>query len=178
MRRKTTLNIGQVICFSSWNDGSEGYEWKSRALSEKRSLALEFLGNVNKRVSIHDAIRLKADINKKAISNVSCPSFFSGIEGADEDEDQSDMSLCSLLGMLEGEIETDCITHLSPSDASLLKEEFLCDYDSSDTKRMAKWVNLRSETSDYQSYGAIPEGERSLWSAWYLRNIKAGKKPI
>nr|CCC93948.1 conserved hypothetical protein [Trypanosoma congolense IL3000] len=176
MRRIFTLTPVWGACFSSWDDGTEGYDWKARALAEKRSVALEFLGNVNKRVSIHDAIRLKADINKKAIHGVSMPTLFTRSDNIEDDE-LSDVDYNSLLEMIEGEIDTESMAYLSPSDVTLLREEFLNGDDPSDCKRLLNWSNLRSSMSDYQNYGSIPAGERNRWSAWYLRNVRSCKKP-
>ncbi|ORC85573.1 uncharacterized protein TM35_000341850 [Trypanosoma theileri] len=175
MRRKVVLPFLSGRWISSWNDGSDGYEWKSRALAEKRSLALEYLGDVSKRVQIHDAIRLKADVNRKAIEDTVIPNFFnSSDENQDDDIDRiGEIDYYSLLNMVEGEIDPDSLQHLSSSDASLLRNEFLEEDDSSEAKLLSKWINYRRDTADYQSYASVPEEERTEWSAWYLRNVRA-----
>ncbi|KAH9578072.1 hypothetical protein LSM04_004054 [Trypanosoma melophagium] len=177
MRRRLILPFLSGRWISSWNDGSEGYEWKSRALAEKRSLALEYLGDVSKRVQIHDAIRLKADVNRRAIENTVVPNFFNAIDESPNDgvDEIGEMDYYSLLNMIEGEIDPDSLQHLSSSDASLLRDEFLEDDDSNEAKLLTKWINYRRDIADYQSYAAVPEEERTEWSAWYLRNVRANQ---
>ncbi|KEG12674.1 hypothetical protein DQ04_01521010 [Trypanosoma grayi] len=173
MRRILVLQLGTARCLSTWDDGSEGYEWKSRALAEKRSLALEYLGNVSKRVQIHDSIRLKANVNREAIKNSTIPSFLGGDDKSYDDSEEIDYH--SLLQMVEGANDTDTLAYLSSSDASLLKDEFLQSDHAEEVKLLNQWVGLRRDVADYQNYAAKPDGERNAWSAWYLRNVRASK---
>ncbi|KAF8287778.1 hypothetical protein TcG_08274 [Trypanosoma cruzi] len=174
MRKKLVLPLSIGRGFSSWDDGSDGHEWKSRALAEKRLLALTYLGDVNKRVQIHDAIRLRGEVNKQAIRACELPTFFQTKENNEADNLQ-EIDYHSLLSMIEGEFEVDTLAHIAPSDASFLKTEFLqCD-DSAEVKLLGQWSNLRRDTADYNNYASIPDGERNAWSAWYLRNVRPGK---
>nr|CCC51778.1 conserved hypothetical protein [Trypanosoma vivax Y486] len=123
MRRRLKLKLDQLTCFSSWDDGNDGYSWKSRLLAEKRSTALEFMGNVNKRVQIHDAIRLKAEVNRRAIQKFDIPNFLTSSCSAEEHEPH-EINYDSLLAIMEGETDIDSIAHLSDSDVFLLREDF------------------------------------------------------
>ncbi|ESL11237.1 hypothetical protein TRSC58_01018 [Trypanosoma rangeli SC58] len=174
MRKKLVLPFPTGKFFSTWDDGPDGHEWKSRVLAEKRSLALAYLGDVNKRAQIHDAIRLKGEVNRQAIRACEMPKFFQA-DNADSSENLDCIDYQSLLDMVEGEFEFDTLSHVTSSDASLLKSEFLQNDDSTEMKLLSRWASLRRDIADYHTYAAIPDGERNLWSAWYLRNVRANK---
>lgn len=162
---------------SQWDNGSDGFEWKSRYLAEKRNVALEYLGDVNKRVPIHDAVRQKTAVNKRALLNASEGSseMFSG--PTDDPTERFPDSLKAIEAMIEElvaeEYFSDSLEHVTPRDAGLLPEEFLSN-SSSEAALLKKWMRIRQETAEYQSYASIPEAERTSWSAWYLRHVKSG----
>lgn len=47
-----------------WDDGSAGFEWKQRHLSEKRDMALSYMTDISRRQPIHDAIRVRSRLNR------------------------------------------------------------------------------------------------------------------
>lgn len=51
----------------AWDDGSSGYEWKSRLLAERRGMAMNYLGDVRKRVPIHKAVKMRAQLNRERL---------------------------------------------------------------------------------------------------------------
>lgn len=53
----------------AWDDGVAGYEWKKRLLSERRGMALDYLTDVRKRVPIHNAVRIRARLNRERLLN-------------------------------------------------------------------------------------------------------------
>lgn len=185
--RKYQLQVSCLACAAShrcisdhWNDGSDGYAWKSRNLQEKRALALEYLGDVKMRVPIHDAIRMRSDLNRKSLQKAgddissffAAPSDFDFDNSFDDGRSITDRIEAVIDRLLLDEFDGDDIAHVSQSDASLLQDEFF----GSDTERaksMKEWLKLRRETAEYQSYASIPEMERNDWSAWYLRSVRS-----
>lgn len=174
-----------VICkrsFSDFHDSSDGHAWKQRYLQERRDTALEFLGDVKKRVPIHDAIRQRASINRAAAKDVDCAQFFGDIafvgkEPSDDYASSSTSVVDELIDdlMLE-ENAVDRLQHIDLSDLPLLDNELLGD-DVTDEETLRRWLKLKRDTADYQSYASVPEGERNAWSAWYLRHVK-GKNGV
>ena len=61
--RACTSNSGD-----SWSP-EQDYRWKSRELNERRTLALDYLQNVNLRKPIHNAIRFRAQMNEERLKN-------------------------------------------------------------------------------------------------------------
>lgn len=167
--------IAAERCFSSFSDGSDGKEWKQRYLQERRETALEFLGDVKKRVPIHEAIRQRASINKKATSDIHCPTFFDTSFNRDDNTDTDDTHegvVDELLDdLLQDENAVDKLRHVNFSDLPLLDNELLGGGES-DEEMLRNWLRLKRDTADYQSYASIPESERTAWSAWYLRHVK------
>lgn len=167
--------------FSDYSDGSDGIEWKQRYLRERRDTALEYLGDIKKRVPIHDAVRLRASINRNATNSIHCPTLFhdqhyagDGGEGIDNGDNSTALIDGLLDDLLQDENAIDKLQHVDFSDLPLLDSELLGD-GASDEAMLRNWLKLKHDTADYQSYAAIPESERTAWSAWYLRHVK-GKK--
>jgi hypothetical protein len=160
---------------SEYSDGTDGFDWKQRYLQERRDTALEFLGDVKKRVPIHDAIRQRASINRKVTDDIHFPTLFDDIlnKKADiGDEGSSSDLIDSVLDeILQDENAIDRLQHVKFGDLPLLENEFL-DHSESDEATLRNWLKLKRDTADYRSYASIPESERTTWSAWYLRHVK------
>ncbi|KPI87060.1 hypothetical protein ABL78_3872 [Leptomonas seymouri] len=163
--------------FSQYSDGSDGVGWKQRYLQERRDIALEFLGDVKKRVPIHDAVRQRASINRKATGDIHCPTLFddsyssNGASGFDGNIIHTKLVDDLVDDLLQDENAMDKLQNVDFSDLPLLDSELLGD-DVSDEATLRNWLKLKRDTADYQSYASIPESERTAWSAWYLRHIK------
>lgn len=179
----TELSLPARRISNDWNDGSDGFAWKTRNLQEKRALALEYLGDVKKRVPIHDAIRMRADLSRSSLQTAredidsffSPSSEYSSTHGAAEFESNDDIAArldAVVRDLLADEHTEDTLLHVSPADRSFLKDEFFGS-DTELTKTMKEWLRLRRETAEYQSYMSIPEVERNSWSGWYLRNVRS-----
>ncbi|GET93737.1 hypothetical protein, conserved [Leishmania tarentolae] len=161
--------------FSSFSDGPNELQWKQRYLQERRDTAIEFLSDLKKRVPIHDAIRQRAIINRSAINEVHCAKVledagFTGDTPGDLDDSRSVVDEL-LDDLLLDENAADRLQHVDLGDVPLLKSELLGD-ETAGEETIRRWLKLKRETADYQSYASIPEGERSSWSAWYLRHVK------
>ncbi|CCW63244.1 unnamed protein product [Phytomonas sp. EM1] len=157
------------------NDGSDGYDWKVRDLQDKRALAMNYIGDIKKRVPIHDAIRIKAQINNKALDHNDGPSsLFEPISSLTEHEETYDdvrKYMETVINGLMDEFSGDILDSIHESDASLLKDEFFGD-EQTRSDCLQKWLKFRREVSDYQSYLSVPISEQNAWSAWYLRHVK------
>ncbi|CAJ1038719.1 hypothetical protein, conserved [Leishmania shawi] len=161
--------------FSSFSDGSDGFQWKQRYLQERRDTAMEFLSDLKKRVPIHDAIRQRAIINRSAIKEIHCAKIFEDLSSTGDipaDLNEGHSVIDELLDdLLLDECTADRLQHVDVGDVPLLEGELLGD-DAAGEETIRRWLKLKRDTADYQSYASIPEGERSSWSAWYLRHIK------
>ncbi|AYU84024.1 hypothetical protein, conserved [Leishmania donovani] len=161
--------------FSSFSEGSDEFQWKQRYLQERRDTAIEFLSDLKKRVPIHDAIRQRAIINRSATKEVHCAKVFEDISSIGDipaDLDDSRSVVDELLDdLLMDENAADRLQHVDLGDVPLLENELLGD-DAAGEGTIRRWLKLKRDTADYQSYASIPEGERSSWSAWYLRHVK------
>ncbi|CCW70051.1 unnamed protein product [Phytomonas sp. Hart1] len=178
MRRLNfTKSVSSVLSrFSSqWNNDSDGFDWKSRDLHEKRALAMSYIGDIKKRVPIHDAIRIKAQINKEALyCNEKPTSLFEPISSlTDHEETHEDVNkyFKTVIDDLLDEFSGDVLNSIPESDVSFLKNEFFGD-EKAESDCLQKWLKYRREIADYQSYLSIPISEQNVWSAWYLRHIK------
>ncbi|KAG5490801.1 hypothetical protein JKF63_00923 [Porcisia hertigi] len=173
--RSPVVLKGSRRVFSSFGDGSDGFQWKQRYLQERRDTAMEFLSNVKKRVPIHDAIRQRAAINRSAAKDIHCAKVFEDIAStgnAPTDLDDNRAVIDELIDdLLLDENAADRLQHVDLSDIPLLENE-LFDNDASSEETIRRWLKLKRDTADYQSYASIPEMERSSWSAWYLRHVK------
>ncbi|KPA81807.1 hypothetical protein ABB37_04076 [Leptomonas pyrrhocoris] len=164
-------------CFSQYSDGTDGIEWKQRYLQERRDTALEFLGDVKKRVPIHEAIRQRASINRTASGSIHCPTLFDESYNSNTNDNFHDGGSCTKLidelldDLSQDENAVDRLQHVDFDALPLLEHELLGD-DAPDEATLRNWLRLKRETADYQSYASIPESERTAWSAWYLRHIK------
>jgi len=180
-----------------WNDGNDGFAWKNRLLDERRSVALDYMANVHRRVPIHDSVRLRVKQNRERLlkeqTNVQADSIHS-IEPDDETgemfrvsgpsrqesppqvhDDELERHLDSILD----ESTVDTLASLTTEELVLLRNEFYefdSDHDRSTDDRLRNvlrdWYKLRKESSQYDSYCAVPIEERKAWSPWYLRDVK------
>ncbi|KAG5464482.1 hypothetical protein LSCM1_00672 [Leishmania martiniquensis] len=161
--------------FSSFSDGSDGFQWKKRYLQERRDTAMEFLSDVKKRVPIHDAIRQRAIISRTATNDISCTKVFEDLSSTSdippERDDGRSVVEEAVDGLLLDENAVDRLQHVDLGDIPLLENELFGD-DIAGEETIRRWLKLKRDTAEYQSYASIPEGERSSWSAWYLRHIK------
>ncbi|EPY30314.1 hypothetical protein AGDE_09506 [Angomonas deanei] len=142
---------------------------------EKKKYRIDLLGGREKRVPIHDAIRMKANTSKEAMlkENEHSKLFDSVSYGTPPENPMSFDELVDEL-LLEENCD-DIIHHIKTADLKFLDDEFIGnDAEKSDILR--RWLKIRRETSDFMSYSSIPEAERTTWSAWYLRHIR-GQPP-
>ena len=201
-----------------WEDGTGGFQWKARHLAERRSVALDYMGNVARRVPIHDAIRIRAKLGRdrllrevsgpspvvqqdpdseiwRPVSSYSSSGNLSGQLTSGSDDSQTlDEQLESLLA----EETIDTLSQLTDDELGLLRDEFYGQTTASEddddeigssaekrTRTMLEdWYRVRKTSSQYEAYCAVPPQERTAWSAWYLRDVKArpddgdGNKPL
>lgn len=158
-----------------WDDGSDGYEWKTRDLNGKRSLAMSYIGDVKKRVPIHDAIRLKAAMNMSALRDDGDPvtSLFKHDEYHPAiAEDATEIIEKAIDDLLSDEFSGDTSKFIGKEDCSLLNDELFGD-DSQYRSSLQSWMKVRRDTDICKSYASFPESERNDWTAWYLRHVKS-----
>lgn len=174
MRRFKLSHKLPYLRFHSTTD-DEGYQWKIRDLQEKRELALKYMADIKLRVPIHDSIRQKILLNRRASRTYDPMEVRSILES--NSKPPCDSSFNSLHRSLLDAID-ECADlnpeFLCPTDRTLLDNEFVGG--SPEAKlddTMRDWLDLRRRSSDYQTFSSIPEGERSSWSAWYLRGVKS-----
>ncbi|KAG5489067.1 hypothetical protein JIQ42_00689 [Leishmania sp. Namibia] len=160
--------------FSSFSDDSDGFQWKQRYLQERRDTAMEFLSDLKKRVPIHDAIRQRAIINRNTTKDINCAKVFEDLcstgDTPPERDDSRSVIEEALDDLLLEENAVDRLQHVDLGDVPLLENELFGD-EGAGKETIRRWLKLKRDTAEYQSYASIPEGERSSWSAWYLRHI-------
>jgi hypothetical protein len=172
-----------------WSRGDGGYDWKQRHLTEKRSLAMDFMFDVSKRTPIHDGVRLRAKHNEDRLrgvgptaadgsaSQVLVDSLISSDDGVDDDaDDVSDADISTNWEDMISEGAGDSLRYLPARDVRALAAELYgeaaADSEERQGKMVAEWFKLRRDTSPYQGYTAMPKQERNAWSAWYLRDVR------
>lgn len=154
-----------------YNDGD--YLWKSRDLNEKRELAVKYMGDIKLRTPIHESIRRRIALDRSGwtdgelLSLLEANQIDTNVEGVRVDD-----FLHSILDNVDEGVE-DTLKYLSKNDLQFLTSEFIDGNVKDQEASIKKWLKLRRETADYQNYLSVPENERTSWSAWYLRNIKA-----
>lgn len=162
-------------CFSrsiSSSDEGSNYGWNFRDLRERRELALKYMGNIKLRAPVHEGIRNKVHLDRKFSDDTNLSSLMKTnyVQNSCAAFENFDDCIKDVLNLAE-ECE-DCSKFVFDTDLPLLKDEFTHDsYAEQATVR--NWLKFRNESVDYQNYLSIPESERTSWSAWYLRNIKA-----
>lgn len=172
MRKRSSVIIFRTpVRF--YSDGE--YRWKSRDLNEKRELAVKYMGDIKLRTPIHESVRKKIILDRNKWSDVELSSLLetNQIDTDGEGVDVDDF-LHSILDNIDECID-DTLKYLSDNDLHFLSSEFVDGNIKDQEDSIKRWLKLRRETSDYQNYLSIPESERTSWSAWYLRNVKAPK---
>lgn len=167
-------------CFSrsiSNSDEGDKYRWMARDLREKRELALRYMGDIKLRIPIHESIRRKVILNKNFTSDVDLSSLLetNNTQGSDFNFSTFDDCINDILTI--DEKCADSLDFVCRRDVPLLKDELTRGSLEEETT-VRNWLKLRKETSDYHNYASIPENERTSWSAWYLRNVKAPPSDI
>jgi hypothetical protein len=203
--------VQQARRIGDWDAGQGGYTWKQRHLGERRSMAVNYLTNVELRTPIHDAVRMRAKLNEERLKSsslggsaacsdvlmtslnhaASLPlgeeerglrSHAESVTGGSLDDDLRAMeeerwdSWVPEEGDLASEYSLDCLRHLPKHDIAALLDEFYGDamgqQKAKNDEVLRNWFQLRKDTNPYRIFQGIPESERTMWSAWYLRDIK------
>jgi hypothetical protein len=181
----------------AWEDGSGGFQWKERHLAERRAVALDYMGNVARRVPIHDAVRIRSRLGRdRLLKDFSDPAPLVqfdpesevwrsvnsyGAPKLPEEDGASDDGLQALEALLSEEA-VDSLAQLTDEELGMLRDEFYAqpagDLDGEEAddrmrRMLQEWYRLRKDSSQYDAYCAVPANERSAWSAWYLRDVRA-----
>lgn len=187
MRRCTTLVLFSCVGrgVSHWNDGNEGQEWKARFLNDRRQVALDYLLNANRRQSIHDAIRVKANQSKQRLVSTdkgsSATVLQESLASFEPDECPSDSELLERINeIFMDECSVDSFENIPLEELKFLRKE-LYDADTvaerrCEDKALKAWLGLRKESSEIESFSSLPKDERTLWSPWYLRDVHSRVK--
>lgn len=170
------LNFKRFRFFHFNSNDESTYNSKARELKEKRDLALKYMGDVKLRKPIHDNIRKKIALNTTSLNDTDV----SSILGSNAREDDSaDVSCDELLDKIIQDLDENWdeeLCHLPLDDSKFLRDEFISSSEKEEEETIRRWLKMRKVTSDYQNYMSVPEGERSLWSAWYLRHVSHSRK--
>ena len=189
-------NFSREAWSTHWRRGDGGYDWKHRHLTESRDRAMTFLFDVSKRRAIHDAIRRHSDGGLGALHGLKAqlseydPALREKrLRGGGDDPDvmhdlyrmeQERRRLDDEAERKETddstpyEFEGDGLEHLTEAEVDLLTHEFYPQTYHTTNKQqelMDGILRTRHSMSPKLSYTNIPEAERNVWSAWYLRHL-------
>jgi hypothetical protein len=169
MRRVVFITTAWSRGFHNWQDGNNGFEWKSRDLVERRGVAVDTLLNVGKRSLISDSMRDRCKKNSERLRE-SDPTHMPGVNGQESMADNELLHEIELL--LSSEETADTMAFVPRSEHQLLREELYNVVD--DAASLKSWMKLRRAQND--SFSSLPKEERNLWSAWYLRDVGPSDK--
>lgn len=166
--RSSLISAGKLL--HSWHDGSEGFDWKSRDLSERRATALDTLLNVGKRRLINDSVRDRCKRNVERLRHDDVSVNIEQCSPASTSRD--DELLQGIEELLSSEEVADMMTFVPESELKFLQDEL---YASSlgETDAIKRWMKLRSQRES--NFSSLPKEERTMWSAWYLRDVGSGR---
>ena len=158
---------------SSWGEGNDGHEWKARELNERRQMAIDMLYNVSRRKLLCDAARDRCKRNLSRLStretNGELDNSLFGAQEPVVEKLSDDALVRELDDLLSDEGSLDTLEHIPLTELKFLREELYAAALPKDDDVLKKWMKLRRNTEN--SFSSLPEEERNLWSAWYLRDV-------
>jgi hypothetical protein len=178
-----------------WEDGDAGYEWKRRHLDETRATATQFMSDVARRGPIHDGIRARARWNEDRLLRApddgkGASSVMGEAIALNDPTHEAQASASSRTGDMDGlwealQAESNgdllaALRYVPQSDINLLASEIYgsaaADAERRTDELLRSWFALRRSTGQLRSYASVPQEERNMWSAWYLRHEASRRK--